>query len=99
MLTRPDAAAGRRGKPAPSPVAQLALEHGIPVLKPARPNSAEFVAELAELAPDCCAVVAYGALLARRAARGARARLDQPAFLAAAGLAGRRAGAGGDRRR
>ena len=63
VLTRPDAAAGRRGKPAPSPVAELALDAGIPVLRPARPNSPEFAAELAELAPDCCAVVAYGALL------------------------------------
>lgn len=63
MLTRPDAAAGRRGKPAPSPVAELALAEGIPVLRPAKPNQPEFVAELAELAPDCCAVVAYGALL------------------------------------
>lgn len=63
VLTRPDAAAGRRGTPAPSPVAKLADELGIPVLKPERPNSAEFVAELAALAPDACAVVAYGALL------------------------------------
>jgi methionyl-tRNA formyltransferase len=63
VLTRPDAAAGRRGAPAPSPVAQVALEAGIPVLRPGRPNSAEFVAELSGLAPDCCAVVAYGALL------------------------------------
>jgi len=63
VLTRPDAAAGRRGKPAPSPVARLAAEAGIPVLRPPRPNSPEFVAELTGLAPDCCAVVAYGALL------------------------------------
>ncbi len=63
VLTRPDAVAGRRGRAAPSPVAQVAAEHGIPILRPARPNSGEFVAELAELAPDCCAVVAYGALL------------------------------------
>ena len=63
VLTRPDAAAGRRGKPAPSPVAQLAIETGIPLLRPDRPNTAEFVAELAEFAPDCGAVVAYGALL------------------------------------
>jgi methionyl-tRNA formyltransferase len=63
VLTRPDAAAGRRGKPAPSPVARLADEAGIPVLRPARPNSSEFITELAELAPECCAVVAYGALL------------------------------------
>jgi len=63
VLTRPDAASGRRGKPEPSPVAREALDRGIPVLRPSRPNSAEFVAELAELAPQCCAVVAYGALL------------------------------------
>ncbi|RUP02871.1 MAG: methionyl-tRNA formyltransferase [Mycobacterium sp.] len=63
VLTRPDAAAGRRGTPQPSPVAREALDRGIPVLRPARPNSPEFVAELAELAPQCCAVVAYGALL------------------------------------
>ena len=63
VLTRPDAAAGRRGKPSPSPVAKLALEAGIPVLRPPRPNSAEFAAELSALEPECCAVVAYGALL------------------------------------
>ncbi|OBI69104.1 methionyl-tRNA formyltransferase [Mycobacterium sp. E796] len=63
VLTRPDAASGRRGKPEPSPVAREAHDRGIPVLRPARPNSPEFVAELSELAPDCCPVVAYGALL------------------------------------
>ncbi|MDT5011608.1 MAG: methionyl-tRNA formyltransferase [Mycobacterium sp.] len=63
VLTRPDAPAGRRAKPAPSPVARLAQEKGIPVLAPQRPNSEEFVAELTALSPDCCAVVAYGALL------------------------------------
>ncbi len=66
VLTRPDAASGRRGKPSPSPVAGLALEHDIPVLRPARPNADDFVAVLTELAPDCCAVVAYGALLSER---------------------------------
>jgi methionyl-tRNA formyltransferase len=66
VLTRPDAVAGRRAKPSPSPVARLALEHGIPLLRPARPNSEEFIAELTELAPDACAVVAYGALLSER---------------------------------
>jgi methionyl-tRNA formyltransferase len=63
VLTRPDAVSGRRGKPMPSPVAQLAAEHGIPVLKPAKPNAPEFVAELTELEPECCPVVAFGALL------------------------------------
>lgn len=63
VLTRPDAAAGRRGKPAPSEVAKLAVDAGVPVLRPSRPNSPEFLAELSGYAPDCCAVVAYGALL------------------------------------
>ncbi|MEM6107961.1 methionyl-tRNA formyltransferase [Mycobacterium sp. 050272] len=63
VLTRPDAASGRRAKPEASPVAREAIDHGIPVLRPQRPNSPEFVAELSEFAPQCCPVVAYGALL------------------------------------
>jgi methionyl-tRNA formyltransferase len=62
-LTRPDAISGRRGKPAPSPVARLAADEGIPILTPHRPNSEEFVERLTALGPECCAVVAYGALL------------------------------------
>ncbi len=99
VLTRPDAASGRRGRPAPSPVAQVALDNGIPVLRPARPNTAEFVAELAELAPDCCAVVAYGALLGDGLLAVPGQRLGEPAFLTAAGLAGCSPGAGGHRGR
>ena len=88
VLTRPDAVAGRRGKPAPSPVAQLACEAGIPVLKPEKPNSSEFVAEMTDLAPDCCAVVAYGALLS------ADEWMGQSALLTVAGLAWGRPGTG-----
>jgi methionyl-tRNA formyltransferase len=66
VLTRPDAAKGRHGKPSPSPVADLALEHDIPLLRPTTPNSDEFIVELTELAPEACAVVAYGALLSER---------------------------------
>lgn len=63
VLTRPDASSGRRGRPQPSPVAQLALDCDIPVLRPVAPNAAESIAALAEFAPQCCPVVAYGALL------------------------------------
>jgi methionyl-tRNA formyltransferase len=63
VLTRPDTATSRRGKPTPSPVAQLALDAGIAVLRPARPNSPEFIEELIGIAPESCAVVAYGSLL------------------------------------
>ena len=66
VLTRPDAPKGRHGKPSPSPAARLALEYDIPVLRPPRPNADEFISELTELAPECCAVVAYGALLSER---------------------------------
>lgn len=63
VISRPDAAAGRRGKPAPSPVARLALDAGIALLRPDRPNTPDFIAELRALEPDCGAVVAYGAIL------------------------------------
>ncbi|MEU1506683.1 MULTISPECIES: methionyl-tRNA formyltransferase [unclassified Kitasatospora] len=63
VVTRPDAPAGRGRKLVASPVAQRAEEAGIEVLKPVKPSDPEFIARLTELAPDCCPVVAYGALL------------------------------------
>ena len=65
VITRPDAPAGRGRKLVASPVAQRAEELGLPVLKPAHPRDPDFQAALRELAPDCCPVVAYGALLPR----------------------------------
>ena len=67
VVTRPDARAGRGRTLAPSPVKQVALEHGIEVLTPPTPRDPGFLARLAELAPDCCPVVAYGALVPRAA--------------------------------
>jgi len=66
VVTRPDAPSGRGKKLTASPVAQRAAELGIEVLKPQRPRDEEFVTRLIELAPDCCPVVAYGALLPQR---------------------------------
>jgi methionyl-tRNA formyltransferase len=63
VISRPDAQAGRGRKINISPVKQAALDEGVPVLTPAKPSEPEFLAELRELAPDCCPVVAYGALL------------------------------------
>jgi methionyl-tRNA formyltransferase len=63
VVTRPDAPAGRGRKLIASPVAERAAEAGIEILRPAKPREPEFLARLAELAPDCCPVVAYGALL------------------------------------
>ena len=67
VLTRPDARAGRGRRAVTSPVKELALEAGLPVLAPERPGDEGFLAELAGLAPDCVPVVAYGALVPRRA--------------------------------
>ncbi|MGV8907846.1 MAG: methionyl-tRNA formyltransferase [Propionicimonas sp.] len=63
VLTRPDAPQGRSSRPVPSPVAQVAAEHGIEVLRPARAGDPGLASRLAELAPDCCPVVAYGGLI------------------------------------
>jgi methionyl-tRNA formyltransferase len=63
VVTRPDAVAGRGRKVTRSPVGRMADEYGVPVLTPAKPSEPEFVRRLTELAPDCCPVVAYGALL------------------------------------
>ncbi|MFB7994812.1 methionyl-tRNA formyltransferase [Streptomyces sp. NPDC056002] len=72
VVTRPDAPAGRGRRLVASPVAERAEEAGIEVLKPAKPRDEAFLARLREIAPDCCPVVAYGALLPKVA-------LDVPA--------------------
>ncbi|MGI8458404.1 MAG: methionyl-tRNA formyltransferase [Propionibacteriaceae bacterium] len=63
VVTRPDAPRGRGRTLHPSPVAARAAELGIETLKPTKPRDPNFVARLVELAPDCCPVVAYGALV------------------------------------
>ncbi len=65
VVTRPDAKVGRGRRLSPSPVRVAAEEAGLPVLTPRSPKDPDFVARLTELAPDCCPVVAYGALLPR----------------------------------
>jgi methionyl-tRNA formyltransferase len=72
VVTRPDATAGRGRRLLASPVAERAAEAGIEVLKPVKPRDEDFLARLREIAPDCCPVVAYGALLPKVA-------LDVPA--------------------
>lgn len=66
VVTRPDAPTGRGRRLAMSDVAQVAVEHGIPLLKPAKAGDPEFIEQLRELRPDACPVVAYGALLPAR---------------------------------
>ena len=84
VLTRPDKPAGRGHKVGhghatghgrkveSSPVARRAAAAGLEVLTPARPRAPEFISRLREIGPDCCPVVAYGALIPQAA-------LDVPA--------------------
>jgi methionyl-tRNA formyltransferase len=67
VITRPDAPAGRGRRPAASPVAERAAEAGLELLKPARARDPEFQDRLRAIAPDCCPVTAFGALLPQSA--------------------------------
>jgi methionyl-tRNA formyltransferase len=67
VVTRPDAPVGRGKKMHRSPVAELAEELGLEALKPGRPNEGWFLDRLRAIAPDCCPVAAYGALLPQSA--------------------------------
>jgi methionyl-tRNA formyltransferase len=64
VVTQPDKPVGRsRSTLHPSPVKEVALAEGIPVLQPDKPKGDEFVAQLRELEPDVSVVVAYGHIL------------------------------------
>ena len=63
VITNPDRPKGRSRTPQPPPVKVAAEAGGVPVWQPARPR--EVLDDLHALAPDACAVVAYGALLPR----------------------------------
>ena len=63
VVTRPDRPAGRGRTLTPSPVRAHAEQAGIEVLAPERASDRDFVERLRAIAPDCCPVVAYGALL------------------------------------
>lgn len=62
VLTREDAPVGRKRVITPSPVAQLADEYGIPVIK-ANKVTSDVLLKISEVNVDAAVVVAYGALL------------------------------------
>ncbi len=66
VVTRPPAPQGRSARLVPSPVDEWAQARDIEVLTPQHPKELAFRTRLKELAPDCCPVVAYGALLPER---------------------------------
>jgi methionyl-tRNA formyltransferase len=64
VVTQPDKPRGRsRSQVDPSPVKQVAVLEGVPVLQPEKPRGEDFMAAVRELEPDISVVVAYGRIL------------------------------------
>ncbi|MBI5919538.1 MAG: methionyl-tRNA formyltransferase [Nitrosomonadales bacterium] len=63
VLTQPDRPAGRGMQLTASPVKQLALAHGLPVLQPLTLRQPEIQQQLAEFGADVMVVAAYGLIL------------------------------------
>ena len=61
VVTRPDAAKGRSGKPTPTPIKSAATEWGLPIAQPK--TRAEIETVLRQAAADIGVVVAYGRIL------------------------------------
>jgi methionyl-tRNA formyltransferase len=63
VVTRPDQPRGRGQKPQLSEVAVVASQHRIPLLRPSKIRTPEFLAELKSFDPDLLVVAAYGRIL------------------------------------
>lgn len=63
VVTQPDRPRGRGQRVTPSPVKELALAHGIPVLQPVKLKDPEFMRALAAFEPEIMVVAAYGRIL------------------------------------
>jgi len=63
VVTQPDRPKGRDLKLQPSPVKELAVSRGIPVLQPERARDEAFLKQLSAFASDLIAVAAFGQIL------------------------------------
>lgn len=63
VATQPDRPKGRELKLQPSPVKEIAVRAGLPVLQPEKARDENFLAELRWLQPDLIAVAAFGQIL------------------------------------
>jgi methionyl-tRNA formyltransferase len=73
VVTQPDRPKGRDLKLTPSPVKQISLRRGIPLLQPEKARDQRFIEQLAAWRPELIAVAAFGQILPRRI-------LDLPRF-------------------
>lgn len=63
VVTQPDRPKGRELKLTPSPVKEVALAAGLPVLQPEKARDPEFLEQIRTLEPDLVVVAAFGQLL------------------------------------
>lgn len=63
IVTKPDRPKGRGGRTYPTPVKQIALENGIPVIETSRIRDEESIKKVKELDPDLIAVVSFGQII------------------------------------
>ncbi|MBD8496868.1 methionyl-tRNA formyltransferase [Paenibacillus arenosi] len=63
VVTQPDRPVGRKRVLTPTPVKQLAMEHGIQVWQPEKLRTSETVEDIRKLAPDLIVTAAYGQIL------------------------------------
>lgn len=63
VFSQPDRPKGRGRQLSPTPVKQVAMEHGIPVFQPEKLRDGEAISKLKSLAPELIVVVAYGRIL------------------------------------
>lgn len=63
VVTPPDRPAGRRGEPAPVPIAVEAKRYGLPLLQPERVRAAETAAEIVALSPDLGVLADFGRIV------------------------------------
>lgn len=72
VVTQPDREKGRGKKKSPSPVKEVALQHGVALLQPEKVREDAFLEAVNRFAPDLLAVVAFGQLLPGPLLRTAR---------------------------
>src|SRR6187549_2455021 len=65
-VTQPDRPKGRNLKLQPSPVKEVALKAGLPVLQPEKARDEKFIGELEALRPELIAVAAFGQILPKK---------------------------------
>jgi len=65
VVTQPDRPRGRGRKLAISPVKELAVELGLPIMQPRTTRDEAFIGEVDRMSPDLIVVAAYGRLLTK----------------------------------